>query len=158
MSARGQQLLCAGAAAAGVGAVGFALFTQRVMGLEPCPWCVLQRLIYLAFAVAALPGLLSGTRLASRLSGALMALLALCGVATAAWQHFVAAASASCAMTLADRIVRGLGLDELWPEGFSATAPCSQKATLLDVPYELLSLAFFAALAVYALWIMRRQR
>ena len=56
-----------------------------------------------------------------QLTSALLALaLALSGVAAALWQHFVAAATNSCALTLADRMVRGLGLDELCPQVFSA--------------------------------------
>lgn len=158
MSAKGQRLLCGLGAAVSVGAVGFALFTQYRLGLEPCAWCVLQRLIFLCIGIAAIPGLMTGTRLASWFSGLLMTLLALSGVAAAGWHHFVAAKSESCAFTLADRIVRGLTLDELLPDVFSATAPCSQKATLLGVPYELLSLALFALLAAYSFWVMRRQR
>jgi disulfide bond formation protein DsbB len=154
---RGQRLLCAVAVVLPPLAVAAALYTQRVLDMQPCPWCVLQRALFLAIAVAALPGLLAGTRLASWLSGALVTLLALCGMAAALWQHFVAAASASCAMTLADRVVRGLGLDELWPEGFSATASCADAATkLLGVPYEFYSLALFTGLTVLGVWILRR--
>jgi disulfide bond formation protein DsbB len=42
----------AGAGAAPV-AVGIALFTQHGLGMQPCPWCVLQRLIFLAIAALA---------------------------------------------------------------------------------------------------------
>ena len=156
MSSKGQRLLCGAALVVSVGAVGVALFTQHRLGMEPCPWCVLQRLIFLSIGVAALPGLLLGTRLASWLSGALMALLALSGGAAALWQHFVAAGSQSCAMTLADRVVRGLSLDEIAPAVFSATAPCSQAATLLGVPYEFYSLLLFIGLLVWSVWVMRR--
>jgi disulfide bond formation protein DsbB len=154
---RGQRLLCAVAVVVPPLAVAAALYTQKVLDMQPCPWCVLQRAIFLAIAIVALPGLLAGTRLASWLSGALVTLLALSGMAAALWQHFVAAASASCAMTLADRVVRGLGLDELWAEGFSATASCADAATtLFGVPYEFYSLALFTGLAVLGLWIVRR--
>ena len=50
-------------------AVGMALITQHVFDMQPCPWCVLQRLIFLCIAVAALPGILAGTRFASWGSG-----------------------------------------------------------------------------------------
>jgi len=156
VSSKGQRLLCGAAALVCVSAVGAALYTQHKLGMEPCPWCVLQRLIFLCIAVAALPGILAGTRLASWLSGALMALLAVGGGAAALWQHFVAAGSQSCAMTLADRVVRGLSLDEMAPAVFSATAPCSQAATLLGVPYEFYSLVLFSGLLVWSVWVMRR--
>ncbi len=158
MSVKGQRLLCGAAALVSVAAVAAALYTQYRLEMDPCAWCVLQRLIFLAIAVAALPGMLVGTRLASWFSGLLMTLLALSGVAAALWQHFVAAESQSCAMTLADRVVRGLMLDEIAPAVFAASAPCSQKTLLLGLPYEFYSLLLFAALAVFSVWVMRRQR
>nr|MCU0943718.1 disulfide bond formation protein B [Hydrogenophaga sp.] len=39
-------------------AVGAAVFTQQAWDMQPCPWCVLQRLIFVAIAGAALLGLL----------------------------------------------------------------------------------------------------
>lgn len=153
---KGQRLLCGVAFVVSLGAVGIALFTQKRLDLDPCAWCVLQRLVFVCIAIAALPGLLVGTRMMSWISGALMTLLALSGAAAALWQHFVAANSQSCAMTLADRIVRGASLDEIAPSVFSATAPCSQKAVLLGVPYEFYSLLLFVLLAGWSLWVMRR--
>lgn len=153
---KGQRLLCGVAFVVSLGAVGIALFTQQRLDLDPCAWCVLQRLVFVCIAIAALPGLLVGTRMMSWISGALMTLLALSGAAAALWQHFVAANSQSCAMTLADRIVRGASLDEIAPSVFSATAPCSQKAVLLGVPYEFYSLLLFVLLAGWSLWVMRR--
>jgi len=132
-------------------AVGAALFTQFRMDMQPCPWCVLQRAIFIAIAIAALPGLLLAVAPARWFSGGTVLLLAACGAAAALWQHFVAASSTSCAMTLADRIVRGAGLDELWPDGFSATASCADAATkLFGVPYEFWSLVLFMLLASLA--------
>ncbi len=150
-------MLCAAAVVPPL-AVAVALYTQKVLDMQPCPWCVLQRALFLAVAIGALPGLLVGTRLASWVSGLLITLLALCGMAAALWQHFVAAASASCAMTLADRVVRGAHLDELWPDAFSATASCADAAVnLFGVPYEFYSLLLFTGLAALGLWIMRRR-
>jgi disulfide bond formation protein DsbB len=89
------------------------------------------------------------------LSSVLMLALAACGVAAALWQHFVAASSTSCNLTLADQIVRGAGLDELWPLAFSATASCAEAATnLLGVPYEFYSLALFIGLGAAAVWLL----
>ena len=158
MTAVGPQRALFGAAlAVGLGAVGAALYTQQVMDMQPCPWCVLQRLEFLAIALVALPGVLLRARLAQRVAAGLMLLLGLTGVATALWQHFVAASSTSCNLTLADQIVRGLGLDELWPPVFAAYASCADAATrLLGVPYEFWSLLLFAALATAAALALRR--
>ena len=34
-----------------LGAVAVALWTQYALGMEPCPWCVLQRLVFVAIAL-----------------------------------------------------------------------------------------------------------
>jgi disulfide bond formation protein DsbB len=153
---RRADLLLGGVALGGVAAVGAALVSQHVFDMQPCPWCVLQRLIFLAVSAAAVVGLLWRSGLGRRVSGGLVVLLALCGVAAALWQHFVAASSASCDLTLADRIVAATGLDGRFPEVFAAYASCADAAVdLFGVPYEFWSLAGFVALAI-AGWLVRR--
>jgi disulfide bond formation protein DsbB len=131
-------------AVTGVVAVGAALVSQHVFGMQPCPWCVLQRVIFLAVSVAAILGLLL-PGLGHRVALVLLVLLTGCGAAAALWQHFVAASAASCNMTLAEQIVAGMKLDEHWPEIFMATASCADaKVNLLGLPYEAWSLSLFA--------------
>ena len=89
---------------------------------------------------------------------ALAALFAASGVAAAAWQHFVAAKSVSCDLTLADRIVSGLALDRLLPDVFAARASCADAAVdLFGVPYEFWSLALFAVIGLAALALLFRK-
>ena len=147
-------------AAAAVGALATALYTQHgPLGLLPCAWCVLQRLALVAVTAAAVLGLLLPGMPGRRLAALLAGLLALSGMAMAVWQHWVAAASASCAMSLADRLMGWTGLDSRWPEVFAAYASCADaKADLLGLPYEFYSLALFAALALAALAVWRRPR
>ena len=149
--------LFAGVGIASLAAVGAALVSQHVFGMQPCPWCVLQRVIFLAIAIACGIGLLWRSAAGRLVAGGLGLLLALGGIAAALWQHFQAAASASCNLTLADKIVSGwLGLDSLWPDVFSARASCADAAVnLLGVPYDFWSLALFAILAVTLLRALR---
>ena len=149
--------LLAATALVSIAAVAAALVSQHVFGMEPCPWCVLQRLIFVAIAVACGIGLVWRAP-ASRLLGAGLALLlALGGVAAALWQHFVAAASQSCNLTLADRIIVALRLDTLLADVFSPRASCADAAVnLLGVPYVFWGLALFALIglvAVRVLWL-----
>lgn len=138
-------------------AVGAALVSQHVFDMQPCPWCVLQRLVFLAIAAVSLPALLLKGATARRVLAGTGVLLAGAGMAAALWQHFVSAASGSCKLTLADRIVAGLGLDGLWPEVFAAYASCADAAVkLLGVWYEFYSLGLFALLALVALRLLRR--
>ena len=140
-----------------LGAVGCALVTQHVFGMLPCAWCVLQRMIFVAIALAALPAALLAAPAVRRASAALVLLLALSGMAAALWQHFVAASSTSCALTLADRIVTGSGLDALLPGVFAPWASCADAAaTLIGIPYEFYSLTLFTLAALTAAWLSRR--
>jgi protein dithiol:quinone oxidoreductase len=145
--------LLTAAAVVSLAAVGAALFTQYQMGMQPCQWCVLQRLQFIVVAVLA--GLAAVTavlrmQLLSRGVALLAALMALSGAAAALWQHFVAAASDSCKRTLADVVIRDLGLDELLPNVFTATASCSDKAQLLGLSYEWFSLGAFVLVGTAA--------
>ena len=45
-------------AAVSVGAVAVALVSQHVFDMQPCPWCVLQRLVFVLIALAAGTGAL----------------------------------------------------------------------------------------------------
>ncbi len=151
-----QRLLLVAVALACWGGVGLALLSQYRFDMPPCPWCTLQRLIFLVLGtLAALGALLSPLR---RPLAGLGVVLALSGVAAALWQHFVAAASASCNMTLADRILDALGLFEVAPEVFMPMASCAEAAVnLLGVPYAFWSLALFALCGLACLAALRRR-
>jgi disulfide bond formation protein DsbB len=146
-------VLLIGTALLSLASVGAALVSQHVYGMEPCPWCILQRVIFLAIALVCLVGFF-----AKRLAGALVLLLTLCGVGAALWQHFKAAASSSCAMTLADNIVSAMKLDSLWPDVFLPRASCADAAVaLMGVPYEFWALAMFVLLGVAGALLLRRR-
>jgi disulfide bond formation protein DsbB len=140
----------AGTAIGCVAAVGAALVSQHAFDMQPCPWCVLQRVIFLAIAIACAIGLAWRSRAGLRVGATLGLLLALGGIAAALWQHFQAAASASCNLTLADKIVsRWLQLDQWLPDVFEARASCADAAvSLLRIPYDFWSLALFVLAAV----------
>lgn len=135
--------------------VGGALVAQHRFGMEPCPWCILQRILFLAIAVvallaAALPGGGLG-RLSSVLSALLVAGLGVAGGAAALYQNLVAAKLPSCDMTLADRIVTGLGLDAWQPDVFEVRSSCADAAvSLLGIPFELWSCGLFALITLIA--------
>jgi disulfide bond formation protein DsbB len=150
----------AGVALACLAAVGAALVSQHVFDMQPCPWCVLQRVIFLGVAIACVIGLLWRSQLGRRVGASLGVVLALCGIAAALWQHFKAAASASCNLTLADKIVsRWLQLDQALPDVFEARASCADAAvSLLGVPYDFWSLALFALIAAALLTLLRAPR
>jgi disulfide bond formation protein DsbB len=148
---------------ASLAAVGFALYSQHRLGMQPCPWCILQRVIFIAIGLLCLLAALCPTdrgafsRRATRALATPVLLLALAGAAAALYQNLVASKSASCNLTLADRIVASLGLDTQWPEVFEVRASCADAAVkLLGIPYEVWSLMLFAALGAIAALAWRR--
>jgi disulfide bond formation protein DsbB len=143
-------------AVASFGAVVAALVSQHMFAMEPCPWCVLQRLLFLAIGVFALLGLVWRGPAGGRVAGTFALLLAVCGIAAALWQQLVAAKSASCNLTLADRVIGATQLDRLLPDVFEARASCADAAvSLLGVPYAYWSAALFLVFALVLLRILR---
>lgn len=150
-------LLMLGIVLLSLGSVAVALWTQHALDMQPCPWCVLQRLIFVLVGAAALIGLAWRGTAGRLLSGTLVLVLSAAGAAAALWQHFVAAASDSCDRTLAERIISGLGLDGSLPEIFQPRASCADASVkLLGLSYELWSLALFVVLGAMALRLLRR--
>jgi len=136
--------------------VAFALTAQHGFGMQPCPWCILQRLIIVVIGLVALGAALVRADAMRLAAGSLIVLLSLGGAAAALWQHFVAASSASCNLTLADRIVGATGLDMLWPQVFAAFATCADAAVkVAGVPFEFFSLALFVAAGTLAALLLR---
>ncbi len=139
-------------AAACSGSVAIALIAQHRFEMPPCPWCILQRIIFLALAALALLAAAQPLVWVRRVVSVVLVGLSGAGVAAAWWQHFVAAKSSSCALTLADKVISGLGLDTRWPEVFEVRASCADAAVdLLGVPFEFWSMALFALVGVTAL-------
>lgn len=138
-------------------AVGIALVSQHVFDMQPCPWCILQRLIYLAIAALCLVGAAIAAGLIRRGIGVLTLLLALGGGASALYQDLVASKSASCNLTFADKVINALGLDGALPPLLQVTANCSDAAvSVLGVPYAYWSLALFIVMVAASLRVMRR--
>ena len=122
-----------GIAALCIAAVAAALVSQHFFDMQPCPWCVLQRLLYLTIALLALTAPL-WKRTGRLVASVAIILFSLAGVAAALWQHFVAAASQSCKLTLADRIIsQYLMLDSaFFPSCFLS---CIHQFFLFDIPF-----------------------
>lgn len=134
-------------------AVGVALYTQHVLGMRPCAWCIFQRLILLLIAVIILFTLILSGRnyLIPRLATGATIALGLSG-GFAAWHQFtVAAIQFSCTQTLAERVIAGFGLDAFVPWLFEIQASCMDaRADLFGIDYALWTLALFSILTVWS--------
>ena len=140
------------------GALAAALVSQYVFFMQPCAWCVLQRLIYLVIGVLAMVGLIGGRPLA-RLAALLAAALSICGLVAAWYQYSVAAHLETCAQTFADRFISGLGLDASVPKLFGIYAMCKDAMVkVLGVEYVVWSMALFALILLVALAALFKRR
>ncbi len=141
------------------GAVGLALLAQYAFEMRPCPWCILQRLIFIVIGLVCLLGALFNSRPARFAIAGATVVLALLGAAAALWQHGVAAKSSSCNLTLADKVLNALGVEALLPSLFQVTANCADAAVrVLGVSFEHWSLALYLLLALAALSVLSKLR
>jgi disulfide bond formation protein DsbB len=138
-----------------LGAVGLAALAQYAFDMQPCPWCVFQRLVYIVVGVLALlAALLSGTPRRAAIGLAFVG--ALGGVASALWQQLRAVSENSCDLSLAERIISALHLDSLVPQLFMAYASCADAAvSVLRIPFAVWSCAMFVILALLLAWTFR---
>jgi disulfide bond formation protein DsbB len=139
------------------GLIGFGLYLQHSKGLEPCPLCILQRIIFVAIGVVALAAALLGPRRpAARLgSGLAVALLALAGVGVAGRQSWLQHFPPPIQECGADFyfLVDTTPLGQLLPALFSGSGDCAQRSWLfLNLSIAEWALLFFAAIAILTLW------
>ncbi len=138
-----------------LGAVGLAAIAQYAFDMQPCPWCVLQRLIYIVVGVLALLGaLLANTP--RRIAVGLALLGAVWGVGTALYQQLHAVNEASCDLSMAERFINWLQLDRLVPQLFIAYASCADAAvSVLGIPFAVWSCMLYVILALLLAWTLR---
>jgi disulfide bond formation protein DsbB len=145
-----------GIAAACILGVAAAIVAQYRFDMRPCPWCILQRFIYVVIAAVAFVGAL--TRPLQRPAGALVALLAAAGIGSAIYQNVVASRQFSCDLTAADRVITALRLESIAPALFQVTASCADAAvSMFHVPFEFWSLALYLLVGAAALRIALRR-
>jgi protein dithiol:quinone oxidoreductase len=139
-------------------AIGFALISQHRWDMQPCPWCIAQRMVFLlagtiAFIAAWFPARARPIML-------LPAFLCASGVAMAVYQHWVAQYQTSCSYSIAEKWIRATGLDQLLPWLFDITATCADAATAMlgVIPYAVASGALLLLLFVTALFAFKKSR
>ena len=72
-----------------LGLLSFGLYLQHVVGLEPCPMCIVQRYVMILIALVALVGAVLQSRRAVWTTGGLLSLLAASGAYVAARQSWL---------------------------------------------------------------------
>lgn len=136
------------------------LYLQHVVGLEPCPLCILQRYAFVAVALFALIAALAPD-LPSRMAHAVSGLFALVGGGTAAWHVWLQVNPpkfASCGPGL-EYMLSELPLARALPRIFQGSGDCTEvQWTFLGLSIAGWSLVWFTILFVALVAASRRRR
>ena len=135
-----------------VGLLAFALYLQHWQGLDPCPWCVVQRLGFMLVGLIALVGALH------RPAGIGTVVYAICGFAAAAAGAAAAAyhvhlqsdpeRAAKCVGSPVERILDQLDLGRMIPPLLQYDGPCTLTPwSFLGLSIPEWSLVWFVLLA-----------
>lgn len=157
MTLPGSRLLNFAGALACAGMMAFALYSQHVLLMDPCPLCILQRVAVMGLGVVFLLAALHGPqKVAARVYASLAALFAAFGVAVAGWhvrlQNLPADEVPSCGPGL-EYMVDNFPLKDVLGmilKGSGECAEVSWRFLGLTMPtWVLISVVF---LGVFAVW------
>jgi len=160
----GNRLLFAAPALVCAALLGYGYYLQYFEAQDPCPLCLVQRgfyyLLLLIFAVAAVHD--PGKKLANEIYCTTACLLAVGGAAIAGrqvWlQHLPPDRVPDCGPDLFF-MLENLPLARTLEKLFTGSGQCAEVHwTFLGLSIAEWSLAWFAALALYALWLAFRGR
>ena len=136
--------------------VGIALLSQHAFDMQPCAWCVFQRLLYLMLAVIAAIAALSQGLIVRLVCTMLSLSLTIAGVLAAWFQAHVASQSFSCAQTLADLLMTQTGLETAIPALFGIYASCMDaRVKVFGLEYAYWSLLLFVLLGLLVAVIIK---
>jgi disulfide bond formation protein DsbB len=145
------------------GLMGFGLYLQYVEHQDPCPLCMVQRLIFIAilglFALAALHG---PKRMGQRIYAALIVLMSLFGVGVASrhiWiQNLPTDQVPACGPGL-DYMLDTFPLSEVLKELMHGSGECAAKGwTFLSLGIPEWSLVWYVLLGVFAVLVGWKKR
>lgn len=144
--------------------LGAALFLQLVMGLQPCPLCVLQRMILSVIAVLALLATIFTTRdgLLPRFWSLLLFVGGAASLGVSIYQVWLVSqpkeAAASCGPGLEvaiDKAVTYLPQGEWTELLYRSTASCTDGLSkFFGIEVAVLTLPVFIVLALFLLWML----
>jgi disulfide bond formation protein DsbB len=144
--------------------LAIALYLQHYQDLDPCPWCIVQRLVYIAIGLTALTAALSrpagaGIFLFSALAG----LLALAGGAAAIYHILLQSdpvRAQSCTGSIVEKLLDASKLGKIIPPLLQYDGPCTLKPWFmlgLSIPdWSLIGFALVLAWVVALPYMARR--
>jgi protein dithiol:quinone oxidoreductase len=146
-----------------VGLLGYALYLQHWQGLDPCPWCVVQRLGFMLVGLVALLGAIHGpARRGTAIYATLGFIAAAAGAAAGAyhvWLQSDPVRAAKCVGSPVELVLDRLQIGKLAPALLQYDGPCTLKPwSFLGLSIPEWSLAWFVILAIALLAIAASAR
>jgi disulfide bond formation protein DsbB len=135
-----------------------ALYLQYVMRQDPCPLCMIQRLIFIGIGIIFFIAALHNPRkIAAAIYSSFIVLLSLIGVAVAGrhiWiQHLPKDQVPGCGPGL-DFMLKNFPLADVWQELLHGSGECAEKGwTFLTLGIPEWSLLSYILLGTWAFWI-----
>jgi disulfide bond formation protein DsbB len=146
-----------------VALLAFAYYVQFALGVEPCPMCIFQRIVFIVMGIFFLAGAIQNPRSTGRRAYALLLLLAAgIGVGIAArhiWvQHQPPDPLVGCAPGW-NYMIQNFPLSKTLKMAFTGDADCAQITwTMLGLSMPVWTLVSYVLLGAGALWAGYRRR
>ncbi|MFV8833434.1 disulfide bond formation protein B [Aquisalimonas sp. APHAB1-3] len=135
---------------------------EYVGGMEPCPLCMVQRLVFAALAVVFLLGFLHGAPFWGRyFYGVLGALVAATGIGVASrhlWLQSLPPEEVPACGPGLDYMVDAFPITEVITMVLAGSGECAEVHEVFGLTLPGWTLAGYALLGLWALWICRRPR
>lgn len=157
MTLPNKRLLNLAGALACAGMIAFALYSQHVLLLDPCPLCILQRIAVIALGVTFLLAAIHGPqKVGARVYAILGGLFALFGAAVAGWhvrlQNLPADEVPSCGPGL-DYMVDNFPLSDVLGMVLKGSGECAEVSwRFLGLTMPTWVLISVLALGIFAIW------
>ena len=143
-----------------LGLLGFGLYLQHVVGLEPCPMCIVQRYALMLSAVGAVAGLMVTPTAIQRVVASYLFLITAAGAFVAArqsWLQWYPPEVLSCGRDFYG-MIESFPLQRAIPMIFKGGGDCTAVDwTFLGGSIANWSFLFFCSLALLALRLIRAE-
>ncbi|MEY4644555.1 MAG: hypothetical protein RLZZ596_1386 [Pseudomonadota bacterium] len=144
-----------------LGLLGFGMYLQHVVGLEPCPMCIVQRYALVLTAVAATLGLATSSRLWQAMAAWLVLALSAAGAFVAArqsWLQWYPPEVVSCSRDFYG-MIETFPLQRVIPMIFKGSGDCTAVDwTFLGGSIANWSFLAFCGMLLLTLWLIFRRR
>lgn len=166
MSARKQKLFrlwCLFGLLACLGLLGYALYAQHQMFLDPCPLCIFQRIAFMLMAAGFLFGLLFATLGWLRIVATLIITLGgIAGIGVAGWHVYLQSLPAdqvpACGPGLA-YMLDTLPLNQVLNKVFAGSGECAKVDwSFLGLSMPAWTLIWYLILLIGTVWALRQKR